>query len=341
MTKKYDVALLGATGLVGEAVLEALSARQLPIRNLYALASEKSAGARVSFGDDEVTVLDAAGFDFTRAQICLFCAGGEAAEMYAARATAAGSVVVDCSGRFRLERGVPLVVPEANPESVAGFSSRHILSSPGCVAVELAVALKPLYDSVGIERIVVATYQPVSEAGRAGVEELAEQTLAIFNQRSLESAVFAKQMAFNVLPLLEGLEEEGQGRSETALASELQKIFADDDLRLDATMVRVPVFFGCSMAVHIETRREIDAADARTLLEDAPGVVVYDEREEGGYPTPALEAAGNDPVFVGRLRKDPSNPLGLNLWVVADNVRKGAALNMVQIAEILIEKYLA
>jgi len=340
MTKQYDVAVLGATGTVGKTMIEILESRAFPVRNLYPLASSDSAGETFTFCGKQVTVLDAEKFDFSRAQIGLFSAGSSVSRIYAPKAVEAGCVVIDNTAEFRYEPDVPLVVPEVNPHAIAQYKKRGIIANPNCSTIQMLVALKPIYDAVGISRINVATYQAVSGTGKEAIEELAQQTMAIFNQNPVETNIYPKQIAFNVLPHIDEFQENGYTKEEMKMVWETRKILEDDSIMVNPTAVRVPVFFGHSEALHIETRKKISAEEARKLLESAPGIVVYDERQPGGYPTPVTEAADNDPVFVGRIREDISHPLGLDLWVVADNVRKGAALNSVQIAEIFVEKYL-
>jgi aspartate-semialdehyde dehydrogenase len=339
MSKQYDVCILGATGAVGEAMLSILEQRKFPVRNLYPLASSRSAGSTVTFKGKELTVLDVEGFDFSQAQIGLFSAGGSVSEKYAPIAAAAGCVVIDNTAHFRYDRDIPLVVPEVNPHAIAQYKNRGIIANPNCSTIQMLVALKPIKDAVGISRINVATYQAVSGTGKEAIDELAAQTRALFNSQDVEVEVYPKRIAFNVLPQIDVFMENGYTKEEMKMVWETQKIMEDDSILVNATAVRVPVFYGHSEAVHIETRKKITADEARALLEKAPGVIVMDRREPGGYPTP-IEAAGNDASYVGRIREDISHPLGLNLWVVSDNVRKGAALNSVQIAEILIAKYL-
>jgi aspartate-semialdehyde dehydrogenase len=339
--KTFDVAVVGATGTVGGAMLEILAERKFPVGKVYALASERSADKRVPFKGSDLTVEDLAGFDFSKAQIGLFSAGAKVSEQYAPKAAAAGCVVVDNTSRFRYEADIPLVVTEVNPEALAQYAKRRIIANPNCSTMQMLVALKPIYDAVGIERINVATYQAVSGAGNSAIEELARQTAQLLNGKPLEAGgKFPKQMAFNVLPHIDEFQDNGYTREEMKMSWETQKILGDDQIKVNATCVRVPVFFGHSEAVHIETRDKITAREARVLLGKAPGVVVLDAPKPGGYPTPVTEASGQDPVFVGRIREDISHPRGLDLWVVADNVRKGAALNSVQIAELLVKSYL-
>jgi len=340
MAKQYDLCILGATGAVGEAMLSILEQRKFPIRNLYLLASSRSAGSTASFKGGDYTVIDVDEFDFSMAQIGLFSAGGGVSEKYAPIATEAGCVVIDNTAHFRYELDIPLVVPEVNPHAIAHYKNRNIIANPNCSTIQMLVALKPIHDAVGIARINVATYQAVSGTGKEAIEELAAQTRALFNSQEVAVEVYPKRIAFNVLPQIDMFMENGYTREEMKMVWETKKIMEDDTILVNPTAVRVPVFFGHSEAVHIETRKKITADQARTLLEKAPGVIVLDSREPGGYPTP-VEATDNDATYVGRIREDVSHPLGLNLWVVSDNVRKGAALNSVQIAEILIAKYLS
>jgi aspartate-semialdehyde dehydrogenase len=340
MSKQYDVCILGATGAVGEVMLSILEQRKFPVRNLYPLASSRSAGSTVTFRGKELVVLDVEGFDFSKAQIGLFSAGGSVSEKYAPIAAAAGCVVIDNTAHFRYERDIPLVVTEVNPHAIAQYKNRGIIANPNCSTMQMLVALKPIQDAVGIARINVATYQAVSGTGKEAIDELAEQTRALFNHKDAKVEVYPKRIAFNVLPHIDVFLENGYTKEEMKMVWETRKIMEDDSIVVNPTAVRVPVFYGHSEAVHLETRKKITAADARALLEKAPGVIVMDKREPGGYPTP-IDAAGNDATYVGRIREDISHPMGLNLWVVSDNLRKGAALNSVQIAEILIAKYIS
>lgn len=339
MSKQYDVCILGATGAVGEAMLAILQQRNFPVRNLYPLASSRSAGSKVTFHGKEITVLDVADFDFSKAQIGLFSAGGSVSEKYAPIAAAAGCVVIDNTAHFRYDRDIPLVVPEVNPHAIAQYKNRGIIANPNCSTIQMLVALKPIKDAVGIARINVATYQAVSGTGKEAIDELTAQTRALLDSKTAVAEVYPKQIAFNVLPQIDVFMENGYTKEEMKMVWETQKIMEDDSILVNPTAVRVPVFYGHSEAVHIETKKKITAAQARALLEKAPGVKVVDERVAGGWPT-AIEAQGQDATFVGRIREDLSHPMGLNMWVVSDNVRKGAALNSVQIAEILIDQYL-
>lgn len=340
MADSYDVAVVGATGAVGETMIEILEQRDFPVRNLYPLASSRSAGKTIKFKGKSVTVTDLAEFDFSQVQIGLFSAGGSISAEFAPKAAAAGCVVIDNTSHFRRDEDIPLVVPEVNPEALAGYTTRNIIANPNCSTIQMLVALKPIYDAVGIERINVATYQAVSGTGKEAIEELAGQTARLLNGQEAECEVYPKQIAFNALPHIDTFQDNGYTREEMKMVWETQKIFGDASIQVNPTCVRIPVFFGHSEAVHIETADKITAEQARELLANAPGVTLMDEHADGGYPTAVTEAAGKDPVFVGRIREDISHPRGLNLWVVADNVRKGAALNSVQIAESLIQTYL-
>jgi aspartate-semialdehyde dehydrogenase len=338
--KSYDVAVVGATGAVGEAMLSILEQRQFPINTIYPLASERSAGATVMFKNKPVKVGNLAEFDFSKVQIGLFSAGGSVSAEFAPKAAAAGCVVIDNTSHFRYEPDIPLVVPEVNPQAIADYTTRNIIANPNCSTIQMLVALKPIYDAVGIKRISVATYQAVSGTGKAAVEELAKQTVELLNGREAKAEVYPRQIAFNALPHIDQFQDNGYTKEEMKMVWETRKIFGDEEIQVSATCVRVPVFYGHSEAVQIETREPLSAEAARELLGRAPGVTVLDTRADGGYPTAVHESAGQDAVFVGRIRQDISFANGLNLWVVADNVRKGAALNSVQIAEELIKSYL-
>ncbi len=335
MSEGFDVAIAGATGAVGEALVEILEERKFPVRTLHLLASERSEGKRIQFRGSSVMVKRLDQFDFSQTQIGLFSAGGDLSAEFAPKAAAAGCVVIDNTSQFRYEDDVPLVVPEVNPRAIEDFRNRNIIANPNCSTIQMVVALKPLHDAAGIERINVATYQAVSGAGAGGVRELAGQTADLLNTRPIEPKVMPVQIAFNAIPQIDKFQDNGYTREEMKMVWETQKIL-DPAILVNPTCVRIPVFYGHSEAVHIETRRKLTAAEARSLLEAAPGVSVLDEQVPGGYPTAVGQAAGTDPVFVGRIREDVSHPQGLDLWVVSDNVRKGAALNSVQIAEELI-----
>ena len=340
MSKKFDIAVVGATGVVGEAMLEILSERKFPVGKIYALASERSIGKTVSYGNHQLEVGNLADFDFSTVQIGLFSAGGSISEEFAPKAVAAGCVVVDNTSHFRYDDDIPLVVPEVNPEAIAGYTTRGIIANPNCSTIQMVVALKPIYDAVGIERINVCTYQAVSGAGRSAVEELVRQTTSLLNGRPLEIEGDAKQIAFNAIPHIDVFLENRYTKEEMKMVWETRKILEDEEILVNPTAVRIPAFFGHSEAVHVETRDKISAADTSKLLAASPGIEVLDGVKTGEYPTAVTESSGADPVFVGRIREDISHPRGINLWVVADNIRKGAALNSVQIAEILAKNYL-
>lgn len=340
MTDLYDVAVVGATGAVGETMISILEERDFPVRNFYALASNRSAGKTIMFKGKTVRVTDLAEFDFSQVQIGLFSAGSDISEEFAPKAAAAGCVVIDNTSHFRRDEDIPLIVPEVNIEALAGYSKRNIIANPNCSTIQMLVALKPIYDAVGIERINVATYQAVSGSGKEAVEELAGQTANLLNAKEVECKAYPKQIAFNVLPQIDTFQDNGYTREEMKMVWETQKIFGNSGIAVNPTCVRVPVFFGHSEAVHVETVDKITAEEATNLLKNAPGITVIDERVDGSYPTAVGDCAGHDAVFVGRIREDISHPRGLDLWVVSDNVRKGAALNSVQIAECLINTYI-
>ena len=333
-SKQLKVAVVGATGAVGEAMLAVLAERRFPA-DVVALASGRSAGDLVAFGNDEVMVQDLAGFDPAGVDIALFSAGGDVSREHAPKFAAAGAVVIDNSSAFRRDPDVPLVVAEVNPEALE-HRPKGIIANPNCSTMQMLVALAPLHRAAGIERINVATYQSVSGTGRRALEELGRQTAGLLNFQSVEPDVYPVQIAFNVIPHGGEFLDNGYTSEEMKLVWETRKILGDASIAVNATVVRVPVFYGHSEAVSIETREALTADRARELLRQAPGVEVVDERVPGGYPTPVTHASGNDPVYVGRIREDLSHPRGLNLWIVADNLRKGAALNAVQIAELLL-----
>lgn len=335
MSNKYKVAVVGATGAVGEVMLSILAERKFPISELVALASERSAGSHIDFGDDEVLVQDLANFDPSSVDIALFSAGGATSKEYAPKFAAAGAVVIDNSSTFRYDDDVPLVVSEVNPDA-AKNRPRGIIANPNCSTMQLMPVLAPIHREYGIERVNVATYQSVSGGGRSAMEELGRQTAELLSFQDIEPKKFPVQIAFNLIPHIDEFQPNGYTKEEMKLVWETQKILGDSTIQVNPTAVRVPVFFGHSEAVNIETKHKITAEQARALLGKAAGVEVVDEHKAGGYPTPVTHASGKDPVFVGRIREDFSHPRGLNLWVVADNIRKGAALNAVQIAELLV-----
>ena len=320
-------------------MLSILAERDFPVAELRAVASSRSAGKRIEFKDDELVVEDLASFDFSDIDIGLFSPGASVSAIYAPRAAAAGTVVIDNTSQFRYEDDIPLVVPEVNPADVGLHVRRGIIANPNCSTIQMVMALKPIYDAAGIERVNVATYQAVSGKGKKAIEELEQQTIALFNSKPALPTEHPRQIAFNVLPQIDAFQENGYTREEMKMVWETQKILGDDTIRVNPTCVRVPVFYGHSEAVHIETKEKITVDEVRTLLTDFPGVMVMDEREDGGYPTAVTEASGHDAVFVGRIREDLSHPRGINFWVVSDNIRKGAALNSIQIAEYLLQHY--
>ena len=340
MTKLYNVAVVGATGAVGEAMLAILEERNFPVGEVYALASSNSVGKRIPFKGGSLKVEDLATFDFSKAQIGLFSPGASISEIYAPIAAAAGCIVIDNTSQFRYDDDIPLVVPEVNPEKIADYKNRGIIANPNCSTIQMLVALKPIYDAVGITRINVCTYQAVSGTGKEAIEELVKQTTNLLSLQPIVPSVYPKQIAFNVLPQIDVFMDNGYTKEEMKMVWETKKILGDDSVLVNATAVRVPVFYGHSEAVHIETRDKITAEAVKALLKQAEGITVIDDRIDGSYPTAVTESAGNDNVFVGRIREDISHPQGIDLWVVGDNVRKGAALNSVQIAEVLVKKYI-
>lgn len=331
----FNVAILGATGLVGQNFLDVLAEREFPVGNLYPLASARSAGGTVTFKGKQLEVLDAATFDWSQVQIALFSAGGSVSAEYAPKAAAAGCIVIDNTSHFRYDQDVPLIVPEVNPLAIDDYDKRNIIANPNCSTIQMVVALKPIHDAVGIKRINVATYQSVSGAGQQGIEALARETTSLLNGRPIEgTGKFNRQIAFNVIPQIDIFMDNGYTKEEMKMVWETRKIFGDETILVNATCVRVPVFFGHAEAVHIETASPISVEQVKDLLRDAPGVVLMENDAE--FPTQVGDAQGQDAVYVGRVRQDISHPCGLNLWIVADNARKGAATNAVQIAELLV-----
>jgi aspartate-semialdehyde dehydrogenase len=337
----FSVAVVGATGLVGETMITVLEERKFPVKQLFALASERSLGKSVTFRDQRHPVASLADFDFSQVDIALFSPGAEVSREYAPKAAAAGCVVIDNTSEFRYLDDVPLVVPEVNPQAIAQYTKRGIIANPNCSTIQMVVVLKPLHDVAVIEHINVATYQSVSGAGREAIAELATQSAALLSgQGPVKAGVIPAPIAFNCVPQIDRFEDNGYTREEMKLVWETRKILDSPAIQVNPTAVRVPVFFGHSEAVHLTTRHKLGAAAARKILEKAPGLTVMDDRRPGGYPTAAVEAANRDTVYVGRIRDDMSSERGLDLWIVADNVRKGAATNSVQIAEILVRDYL-
>jgi len=335
----YRIAVVGATGAVGREILTTLAEREFPASDVAAIASERSAGVSVSFGeDDELKVQDLAGFDFRGIDIVLSSPGAKVSAEHSPRAAAAGAVVIDNTSQFRMDPDVPLVVPEVNPEAIAGYNKRHIIANPNCSTIQMVAALKPLHDLARLRRVVVSTYQSVSGAGKDAMDELFNQTRGIFVNEPVRPDRFTKQIAFNVIPHIDAFMEDGATKEEWKMVVETKKVL-DPAIKLHATCVRVPVFIGHAEAINMEFETPIDEEDARDALRGQPGVTVIDHRLDEGYVTPA-DAAGEDAVFVSRLRTDPTVENGLSMWVVSDNLRKGAALNAVQIAERLVEDYL-
>jgi len=338
MSQAFDVAVLGATGLVGQTMIDLLAERGFPVNRLYPLASKRSAGTSISFKGEEIEVLDADTFDWSLVQFGFFSAGGSVSAEFAPRAADAGCIVIDNTSHFRYEPDIPLVVPEVNSFTLADFRNRNIIANPNCSTIQMMVALKPIHDAVGIDRINVCTYQSVSGAGKEAMESLAKQTASLLNARELDIAPFSRQIAFNVIPQIDEFQDNDYTKEEMKMVWETQKIMGDDSILVNATAVRVPVFYGHAEAIHLETRAPIDAEQVKQLLADAPGITLYDDAKQ--FPTQVSSASGNDGVHVGRIRNDITHPCGLNLWVVSDNIRKGAATNSIQIAETLIRDYL-
>ena len=340
MSKKYNVAVVGATGAVGEVMLSILAQRNFPVGEVHALASARSVGKKVNFGEQELEIEDLAEFDFSNTQIGLFSAGASISDVHAPRAAAQGCIVIDNTSRFRYDDDIPLVVPEVNPQDIGQYKSRGIIANPNCSTIQMLVALKPIHDAVGIDRINVATYQAVSGTGKDAIDELDVQTQAIIAGEPVKCDVYPKQIAFNALPHIDIFLENGYTKEEMKMVWETHKIMGDDSIRVNPTAVRIPVKHGHSEAVHLELKKPLKVDQAREILSNAAGVEVIDLHEDGGYPTAVSEADGADPVYVGRIREDISHPCGLDMWVVSDNLRKGAALNSIQIAEFLIENHI-
>ncbi len=339
MAQKFDVCILGATGLVGKTIMEILEQRDFPINKLYPLASARSAGEFVEFNGESIEVLDADNFDWSLAQIGFFSAGGATSAKYAPIAGDAGCIVIDNTSEFRYDDDIPLVVPEVNPHALAEYRNRNIIANPNCSTIQMMVALKPLYDAVGISRVNVSTYQSVSGGGKAAIDELAKQTADLLSGKPVEAKNFSRQIAFNVIPQIDVFLENGYTKEEMKMVWETKKILGDDNVLVNPTAVRVPVFFGHGEALHIETNSPISAEEVKELLARSPGLVVCQNDED--FPTQIGDASGKDETFVGRIREDISHNCGINMWIVADNVRKGAATNSIQIAELLVKDYLS
>jgi aspartate-semialdehyde dehydrogenase len=340
MSRRLNIAVVGATGAVGETIISVLQERDFPVDKLYPLASERSLDKTVLFNNRPLDVLDLATFDFSKADIALFSAGGSVSQIYAPKAVSAGCIVIDNTSCFRYEDDIPLVVPEVNAHRISEYTKRGIIANPNCSTIQMVVALKPLYDAVGIARINVATYQAVSGTGKEAVSELITQVGDLLNGRPAKAVIYPQQIAFNALPHIDEFLENGYTREEMKMVWETQKIMEDKSILVNPTAVRIPVLYGHSEAIHLELKAPLSAAAAREILKNAPGIKVIDDLSKMKYPTPLTHAVGHDEVFVGRIREDISHPCGLNLWVVADNVRKGAATNAIQIAEILQREYL-
>lgn len=340
MNRRLNIAVVGATGAVGEAILAILEERDFPVDTLYPLASTRSLNKTISFKKRRLSVLDLATFDFREVDIAFFSAGSAVSKEYAPIAAAAGAVVIDNTSCFRYEPDIPLVVPEVNPHRIKDYTNHNIIANPNCSTIQMVVAIKPLHDAVGISRINVATYQSVSGTGKAAITELINQLGDLLNGRSVKPSIYPQQIAFNVLPHIDEFLENEYTKEEMKMVWETQKIMEDDSILVNPTTVRVPVIYCHSEAVHLELKAPLTAKEARKLLKKAAGVKLIDDSKKGKYPTAFTHALGQDEVFVGRVRQDISHPMGLNLWVVADNIRKGAATNAIQIAEILNKEYL-
>ncbi len=338
--EKVNLAIVGATGAVGVAIREILEERKFPVDNIYLLASERSAGERVQFNGISRTVQKLDEFDFSQVDVALFSAGGAISKEYAPKAASVGAIVIDNTSEFRYHDEIPLVVTEVNPERIADFKNHGIIANPNCSTMQMMVALKPIHEAVGIKHINVATYQAVSGSGQKAVEELAKQTAQLLNAREVTNNVYDKQIAFNVLPNIDAPQDNGYTKEEMKMIWETHKILEDDSIGVSPTAVRVPVFYGHSEAIHLQTHKAINADEVRKLLSKAEGVELVDDMSQLEYATPVTHASGKDGVYVSRIRNDGSRENGIALWVVSDNVRKGAALNTVQIAEKLVKEYL-
>jgi len=339
MAQKFDICVLGATGLVGKTIIDILEERNFPINKLYPLASARSAGEFIEFNGESIEVLDADNFDWSLAQIGFFSAGGETSAKYAPIAGDAGCIVIDNTSEFRYDDDIPLIIPEVNPQAIAEYRNRNIIANPNCSTIQMLVALKPIHDAVGISRVNVCTYQSVSGGGKAAMDELAKQTASLLSGKPVETKNFSRQIAFNVIPQIDVFLENGYTKEEMKMVWETKKILGDDAILVNPTAVRVPVFFGHGEALHIETNSPISAEEVKELLAQAPGLVVSANDED--FPTQISDASGKDETYVGRIREDISHNCGINMWIVADNVRKGAATNSIQIAELLIKEHLS
>ena len=341
MAATFNVCVGAPTTLVGETLLEILEARAFPVGELYVAGRITADEETISYRGEDYTIQDLEKFDFSQCDLVFFCGDRALSEEYAPQAAESGAVVIDDSDAFRHDPEVPLVVPEVNIEELANYEMRRIVANPNSCVIMMALVLKPILDAAGLSRVNAVSLQAVSGVGRAAVQELAQQSIALFNQKPMDIEVFPKQIAFNLLPLIGGVDDAGISGEESKIMDELKRVLQNHNMGVNVTSVRVPVFYGHSMALHIETERKLSREAATELLESAPGVVLFAEEDALGYPTPLVEAAANDPVFVGRIREDASHAHGLDMWAVGDNMRKGGALNMVQLAENLVEKYLA
>jgi len=339
MAQKFNVCILGATGLVGKTIMEILEERDFPINKLYPLASSRSAGEFVDFNGESLEVLDADNFDWSLAEIGFFSAGGSTSAKYAPIAGDEGCIVIDNTSEFRYDADIPLVVPEVNPHALSEYRNRNIIANPNCSTIQMMVALKPIYDAVGISRVNVSTYQSVSGGGKAAMDELAKQTADLLCGKPVKTKEFSRQIAFNVIPQIDVFLENGYTKEEMKMVWETKKILEDDNVLVNPTAVRVPVFFGHGESLHIETNSPISAEEVKELLAKSPGLVVCANDED--FPTQIGDASGKDETYVGRIREDISHNCGINMWIVADNVRKGAATNSVQIAELLVKEHLS
>jgi len=337
MSNKFNIAILGATGIVGQTALQILQERKFPVDNIYLLASERSKGSEITFNDKKLTVLNADEFDFSKVQLAIFSAGADISEKLAPKAAAAGCIVIDNTTAFRYDNEVPLVVPEVNPEAISGYRNKNIIANPNCSTIQMVVVLKPLYDAVGIKRINFTSYQSVSGAGKAGISELMSQSQDYIDGDTFTLDVFSAPIAFNVIPCIDVFLDNGFTKEEMKVVWETQKIFSDSEIEVNPTAVRVPVVFGHSESLSIETQQDITPIAAREILSKAKGITLLDDPSQMAFPMPIFHGEGTDDVYVGRVRQDLYHTNILNLWIVADNVRKGAALNAVQIAEKLIE----
>ncbi len=340
MIEKVDIAIIGATTSVGETLLEILEERKFPVGQIYLLETEASSGSRLEFSGYALKIGDVNSFDFSKTQIAFFVSTEETSKKFVEKATSQGCIVIDRTPAFRNDNDVPLVIPEVNEDALEDINKRKIVSSPSCTSIQMLLALKPIHDAVGIKRINISTYQSVSGSGKNAAEELASQTAALLNFRDVKCKIYPKQIAFNILPQVGELLDNGYTDEEMKLVYETQKVLADDSIMVNATAVRVPVFIGHAASIHIETKEKISAVKVRELMQQQVGIELLNDQQAASWPTPVTEAAGNDSVYVGRVREDISSEKGINLWVVTDNMRKGAALNAVQIAEILVKLYI-